>query len=82
MVARYRDGKVRRGDAAPAFDLDKLGAEVASLLDPPRFDVTRALDAVWEGVRTLNQYVTAEAPWQLAKDEANQPGSTLSSTTS
>jgi methionyl-tRNA synthetase len=36
-----------------------------------RFDVTGALDAVWEGVRALNQYVTAEAPWQLAKDEAN-----------
>jgi methionyl-tRNA synthetase len=36
-----------------------------------RFDVTGALDAVWEGVRALNQYVTAEAPWQLAKDEAS-----------
>jgi methionyl-tRNA synthetase len=71
MVARYRDGRVRRGDGPPALDLDKLGAEVASFLDPPRFDVTRAIDAVWEGVRTLNQYVTAEAPWQLAKDEAN-----------
>ena len=26
---------------------------------------------IWEAVRRLNQYVTAEAPWQLAKDEAN-----------
>jgi methionyl-tRNA synthetase len=26
---------------------------------------------VWDGVRALNQYVTAEAPWQLAKDDAN-----------
>jgi methionyl-tRNA synthetase len=43
--------------------------DVAERLD--RFDVTGALDAVWEGVRALNQYVTAEAPWQLAKDEAN-----------
>jgi methionyl-tRNA synthetase len=33
--------------------------------------VTGALDAIWDGVRGLNQYVTAEAPWQLAKDEAN-----------
>ena len=31
--------------------------------------MTGALDRVWEGVRALNQYVTAEAPWQLAKDE-------------
>jgi methionyl-tRNA synthetase len=36
-----------------------------------RFDVTGSLDAVWDGIRALNQYVTAEAPWQLAKDEAN-----------
>ncbi len=33
--------------------------------------MTGALDALWDGVRALNQYVTAEAPWQLAKDEAN-----------
>jgi methionyl-tRNA synthetase len=71
MIARYRNGSVRRGDAEPALDLDTLAAEVAGLLDPPAFDVTRALDTVWDGVRTLNQYVTAEAPWQLAKDEAN-----------
>jgi len=71
MVTRYRDGKVRRVETKPAIDLDALGAEVARLLDPPGFDVTRALDAVWERVRALNQYVTAEAPWQLAKDEAN-----------
>src|SRR5205823_1515400 len=30
-----------------------------------------ALEAIWNAVRRLNQYVTAEAPWQLAKDEAN-----------
>ncbi|MGH3009570.1 MAG: methionine--tRNA ligase [Gaiellaceae bacterium] len=71
MIAQYRDGSLRRGDAEPPVDLAALGAEVAALLDPPRFDVTRALDAVWDGVRALNQYVTAEAPWQLAKDEAN-----------
>jgi len=71
MVARYRDGRLRRGNAgaAPAIDLDAIGAEAAARLE--RFDVTGALDTLWEGVRALNQYVTAEAPWQLAKDEAN-----------
>ena len=69
MIAQYRAGSLRRGDAEPPFDLMALGAEVADRLD--RFDVTGALDAIWEGVRALNQYVTAEAPWQLAKDEAN-----------
>jgi methionyl-tRNA synthetase len=69
MVVQYRAGSLRRGDAEPPLDLDALGAGVAERLD--RFDVTGALDAVWEGVRGLNQYVTAEAPWQLAKDDAN-----------
>jgi methionyl-tRNA synthetase len=59
MVAQYRDGKLSRGEAEPPLDLSALGADVAERLD--RFD----------GVRALNQYVTAEAPWQLAKDEAN-----------
>jgi methionyl-tRNA synthetase len=68
MVARYRDGKLARGSAQPALDLDALGAEVAGRFD--RFDVTGALEAAWQGVRRLNQYVGAEAPWQLAKDES------------
>ena len=69
MLAQYRDGSLRRGDAEPPLDLKALGADVAERMD--RFDVTGALDAIWEGVRALNQYVTAEAPWRLAKDEAN-----------
>jgi methionyl-tRNA synthetase len=68
MVAQYRAGTLRRGDAEPPLDLDALGADVAARLD--RFDVTGALDAVWEGVRGLNQYVNAEEPWRLAKDPA------------
>jgi methionyl-tRNA synthetase len=69
MVAQYCDGRLRRGDAEPPLDLKALGADVGGRLD--RFDVTGALDAAWDGVRALNQYVTAEAPWQLVKDEAN-----------
>jgi methionyl-tRNA synthetase len=69
MVAQYREGSLRRGGADAPLDLKALGDDVAERLD--RFDVTGALDAVWEGVRALNQYVTAEAPWQLAKDDTN-----------
>jgi methionyl-tRNA synthetase len=69
MVARYRDGKVRRVEAEPPVDMQALAEIVADRLD--RFDVTGALDKAWDGVRSLNQYVTAEEPWQLAKDEAN-----------
>jgi methionyl-tRNA synthetase len=69
MVAQYREGSLRPGDAEPPLDLGALGVAVAERID--RFDVTGAIDAIWDGVRALNQYVTAEAPWQLAKDEAN-----------
>jgi methionyl-tRNA synthetase len=70
MVAQYRAGSLGRGDSEPPLDLGALGAGVAERLD--RFDVTGALDAIWDGVRALNQYVTAEAPWQLAKDPDNE----------
>jgi methionyl-tRNA synthetase len=33
-------------------------------------EVTAALEAVWEFVRRLNRLVEEEAPWKLAKDEA------------
>jgi methionyl-tRNA synthetase len=68
MIARYRDGKLVRGDAEAPLDLDELGRGVSERFE--RFDVTGALETVWQGVRRLNQYVGAEAPWQLAKDPA------------
>ena len=68
MISRYRDGKLVRGDAEAPLDLDALGREVSARFD--RLDVTGALETVWQSVRRLNQYVGAEAPWQLAKDPA------------
>jgi methionyl-tRNA synthetase len=71
MVARYRDGHLR---AAPsrsgvvATAIAPLAADVAARLD--RFDVTGALDRIWDVVRILNREVETNAPWQLAKDEA------------
>ncbi len=69
MIARYRDGHLKRVESEPPLDLAALAADVAARFD--RFDVTGALDVLWDGVRVLNQYVSAEAPWQLAKDDAN-----------
>ncbi|MDE3190446.1 MAG: methionine--tRNA ligase [Acidobacteriota bacterium] len=69
MVARYRDGTVKRVEPDAPVDFDALREDVAGRMDD--FDVTGALDVTWDAVRRLNQYVTAEAPWQLAKDEAN-----------
>lgn len=69
MVARYRDGALKQVPSDAPVDFEALRDDVAARID--RFDVTGSLDTVWDAVRRLNQYVTAEAPWQLAKDEAN-----------
>ena len=71
MIVRYRGGALA---AAPADDspvaalLERLGGDVANGLDV--FDLTGALERIWEVVRGLNRHVEATAPWQLAKDEA------------
>ncbi|MDX6513312.1 MAG: methionyl-tRNA synthetase [Gaiellaceae bacterium] len=68
MIARYRDGHVNKAAAGGPVDLAALGTDVAAALD--RWDITGALDTIWQSVRRLNQYVEESAPWQLAKDEA------------
>ncbi len=70
MVARYRGGELRVVPS-PASEvaaiLEPLGADVAARLDA--FDLTGALERIWEVVRGLNRHVEMTAPWQLAKDE-------------
>lgn len=69
MVARYRDGRVAvlPRDDSPVADLIKgLGDEVATRLD--EFDLTGALDRIWDVVRGLNKHVETTAPWALAKE--------------
>jgi methionyl-tRNA synthetase len=65
MIQRYRDGKVRKGGDHVAADFEGLADRVAERLD--RVDVTGALELIWERVRALNRFVTAEEPWKLAK---------------
>ena len=47
-----------------------LGADVAAHLD--RYEITAALERIWEVVRGLNRYVETQAPWQLAKDQSRR----------
>jgi methionyl-tRNA synthetase len=71
MVARYRGGSVTAvptPDSEVAAILAPLGADVAERLDA--FDLTGALERIWEVVRGLNRHVETTAPWQLAKDDA------------
>ena len=71
MVARYRGGMLRAApspDGAVASAIGPLADDVAARLDG--FDITGALERIWEVVRALNREVETTAPWQLAKDEA------------
>jgi methionyl-tRNA synthetase len=72
MIARYRDGRVPSAESAlDDAAYDQLATTVAERLDV--FDLTGALEAIWEFVRNLNKYVTDAKPWELAKDDANAP---------
>jgi len=70
MIARYRDGRI--APAAPNEELsnalDSLRAKLDERFDA--WDLTGALEDVWELVRWLNRHVEVTAPWQLAKDDA------------
>jgi methionyl-tRNA synthetase len=70
MIARYRGGRLARAPGAPeiAAAVDAVREDAAARLD--RFDLTGALEVVWNLVRTLNRYVEQNAPWELSKDEA------------
>jgi methionyl-tRNA synthetase len=70
MVERYRDGEVPEVelDAELAGDFEGLAGMVRDHLD--RFELTLALDAIWQRVRRLNRYVEQRKPWEVAKDDA------------
>jgi methionyl-tRNA synthetase len=70
MIERYRDGVVPEGEPAA-----ELAAEFEGIRDAVRarideVEITAALDEVWRRIKRLNRYVQDEAPWQLAKDDA------------
>lgn len=71
MIHRYRDGEVPaiQPDHAIAQELDPLAAQIEELIDAS--ELTQALDVAWTAVRRLNRYVEEQAPWALAKDDAN-----------
>ncbi len=68
MISRYREGRLAKTPGPGAFDADALREAVVERLD--RFDITGALDEIWQAVRRLNQHVEQSAPWELAKDDA------------
>jgi methionyl-tRNA synthetase len=69
MIARYRGGQIRSAGAAERpFDAEALRDQLTNLFD--EYDLTRALETIWQFVRDLNRHVEERRPWELAKDEA------------
>jgi methionyl-tRNA synthetase len=70
MIARYRNGRLRSAAVSEglAADVERLRTEAGGRFD--EFDITGALESVWELVRGLNRHVERNAPWELAKDPA------------
>jgi methionyl-tRNA synthetase len=75
MIAKYRGGDIPspgEDDVAAlatiAAEAETMVAGAAARLDA--VEITAALETVWEYVRRLNRLVEEEAPWKLAKDEA------------
>jgi methionyl-tRNA synthetase len=69
MIARYRDGRIVPGGPNEELRsaLDGLRGKLVERFDV--YDLTGALEDVWEVVRWLNRHVEATAPWQVAKDD-------------
>jgi methionyl-tRNA synthetase len=68
MVERYRGGVLPNGE--PDIGLRRLLAETVALADVRMgaLDFQGGLEAIFTYIRQVNGYVTATAPWQLAKD--------------
>jgi methionyl-tRNA synthetase len=75
MVAKYRDGLLPAAGAPTAAEteLQALLVEIAGTADSAmlRLDFSTGIGAVKSFVDAVNLYVTEQAPWVLAKDEAN-----------
>jgi methionyl-tRNA synthetase len=73
MIEQFLGGKLESGiqvDDELHAAADALRRDVAVDLD--RFDITTAIDRIWELVRWLNRYVTERKPWEMARDDARR----------
>ncbi len=74
MIGKYRDGvlpqAVPEGDALREVAAEGEAMARAAAQHYDAVAVTAAIESVWEYVRRLNRLVEEEAPWKLAKDDA------------
>ena len=70
MIDRFLGGELPespREDSPVAALVEGLADDLARRFDT--FDLTGALERIWEVVRGLNRHVESQAPWQLAKED-------------
>lgn len=76
MLQKYCDGEVPERGALTESDqaIDALAVSVTERADAAiaAFAPHEAIAIVWELVDALNGYITEQAPWALAKDDANR----------
>jgi methionyl-tRNA synthetase len=68
MISRYREGQIPIApweSPGTRAGFERLRTEVPARID--RFDLTGALELIWENVRALNRAVQERLPWELAK---------------
>ncbi len=71
LIERHRDGVVPTAEPPEELAVEFEGLVEAVRLRIDEVELTAALDEIWRRIKLLNRYVQDEAPWQLAKDEAN-----------
>ena len=85
MIHRYCEGMV---PASPVDGRDELDRSLVAAIDVAigavrhefeRFQITLALQATWELIRAVNQYIVKREPWSLARkpDQHATLGATL-----
>ena len=79
MVHRYSGGTVPEPGQPSSDDLDalldsQLNATIASVRqDFEAFQISVALQRIWELIRSVNQYIVKREPWTLAKHQERRP---------
>lgn len=76
MIHRYCDGAVpeARENGDPEADLELVATQAVHGFREEfgRFAFSRAIDAVWEIVTRVNQYLVENEPWAIAADPAKR----------
>src|SRR5262249_51819501 len=73
MIGRYCDGRVPASTPEGRGDLDEgLERQIDSTIDAVKahfgtFQITVALQATWDLIRSINQYIVQRERWALAK---------------